>query len=213
MSSNDIVTSEVRFAFLNVFKPRKQQREKDDGSTETVEEYSVTALFPNREKLTGQALADYDACIAKLKAAAQAAAVEKWGDKLKEKNPDGSPKMLIRTPFRDQADKAEDYEGYEAGAIFINCKAQNPPGIVDELVQDIVDPRKLYSGCYGRLVVRAYAYKVKGNAGVSFGLQHIQKTRDGEPLGGSGDPSKHFQPVAGAVPAAGKPVTTDSLFG
>ena len=45
--------------------------------------------------------------------------------------------------------------------------------------------------------VNAYAYDNKGR-GVAFGLQMIQKTRDGEPLGASrGNPEDAFSPIEG----------------
>jgi hypothetical protein len=45
-----------------------------------------------------------------------------------------------------------------------------------------MDKADLYSGCYLRATVTAYAYTHGGNKGVSFSLQNLQKVRDGEPL-------------------------------
>lgn len=194
--SGNIVTSEVRFAFVNLFKPRKAtEAGKPD-------KYGVTLLFPNPTKLSGAALDDYNRCINALKSEAQRVASEKWGAQL--------PKGL-RTPFRDQADKAGDYEGYEAGAIFLNVTSQNKPEVVDEQVQAVIEPSKVYSGCYGRVSVRAFAYDTNGNKGVSFGLQNVQKLRDGEPLGGGGPASKDFQPI-GPAPGAAPATDATKLF-
>jgi hypothetical protein len=92
--------------------------------------------------------------------------------------------------------------GYEdPDAIFITFKATEKykPGVVDANVKDIIEPREFYSGCYARASVRAYVYDNKGNRGVGFGLNNVQKLRDGEPLGGSGGPARpsdEFQAVA-----------------
>lgn len=191
----NIVTSEVRFAFVNLFKPRKNDQGK--------EKYGVTLLFPHPAKLSGSALAEYNACIAKLKQAATDAVKEKWGDK---------PPNGLRTPFRNQGDKAGDYAGYEDGAIFLNVTSEQRPECVDETVQPIIEPSKLYSGCYGRVSVRAFVYDNSGNKGVSFGLQNVQKLRDGEPLGGRGPASADFQPMQAANNATGAADPT-KLFG
>ena len=49
-----------------------------------------------------------------------------------------------------------------------------------------MEPEEIYSGCYVRASINAYAFNIQGNSGVSFGLNNIQKVRDGEPLGGGG---------------------------
>jgi hypothetical protein len=42
---------------------------------------------------------------------------------------------------------------------------------------------EFYSGCYGNISINFFPYNTLGN-GVSAGLQNIQKTADGESLGG-----------------------------
>lgn len=63
------------------------------------------------------------------------------------------------------------------------------PGVVDENVQDIIDPTKLYSGAWFRAQVNAGWYNAKGNKGVSFYLQNVMKVRDDEPLGAAKAPA------------------------
>jgi hypothetical protein len=55
---------------------------------------------------------------------------------------------------------------------------------VDRSVQPILDSSEVYSGCYARVSINAFAYNTNGNRGISFGLNHVQKTRDGDFLGG-----------------------------
>lgn len=169
MASENVMTPEFRVSFPNVFRPGKALQEG------AKPKYSLTMLFPKGADLS------------KLKAAAKGAAVDKWGADEKK-----WPKNL-RLPFRDQGEK--EFEGYEEGAIFINATSSNKPGLVDSQVQDIIEEHEFYPGCYARATVRAFAYDQAGNRGISFGLQNVQKTKDGEPLGGRTRPSDDFEAV------------------
>lgn len=161
--SETVMTPEFRVSFPAVFIPKKNDL---NGKME----YSVVALFKKGENLD------------KLKAAAEAACKEKWGeDKAKW------PKKL-KSPFRDQGEK--DSAGYEDGAVFVTLKSNQKPGLVDAKLQDIIDDTEFYAGCWARATVRAFAWEGKSpdgkttvSWGVSLGLQNLQKTRDGEPLG------------------------------
>lgn len=175
-------TPQFRVSFPNVFAPQKNQF---NGK----EEYTLVALFPKGADLTV------------LKKAAQAAIIAKWPDESKR------PKE-IRTPFRDQAEKAKTVDGkqvlrdgYEEGAIFMNLKSNKRPSVVDQNVQAILDESEFYPGCWAIASVNAYAYDVVGNAGVSFGLNNIQKVKDGDPLGGRSRPEEDFAPVASSTNA------------
>ena len=172
-----VLTPKFRVSYPNVFKPKKNELSGKD-------EFNVVALFPKGADLSG------------LKAAAQKAIVEKWGPD-KAKWP-----ANLRTPFRDQAEKAKDVDGkrvlppgHEEGAIFLNLKSTQKPGVVDQSVQDIIDESQFYAGCWARASVNAYAYDQKGNRGVSFGLGNIQKIAEGEPLGNRARPEAEFAPV------------------
>lgn len=183
--SENVMTPEFRLSYPNLLQPRLNDL---NGKME----YSVVALFPKGADLKA------------LKAEATRAIHEKWGtDQTKW------PKNL-RSPFRDQGEK--DSEGYEAGAVFLNLKSNNKPGIVDANLQPIIDPSQVYAGCYGRATVRAYSYSQKGNNGVAFGLQNFQKTRDGESLSGRMKPEEEFEPIAAAANASEGGAAVD-IFG
>lgn len=183
----NINTPTFRVSYPNVFKARRNEMNGKD-------EFSVVALFEPGADLSA------------LKAAAQKAIVDKWGPD-KAKWPSN-----LRSPFRDQAERAKDVDGkrvlpagHVAGAIFLNLKSQQRPGVVDQNVQDIIDESQFYAGCYARASVNAFAYDQKGNRGVSFGLGNIQKVRDGEPLGNRAKPEADFAPIEmdkTAAPAA-----------
>ena len=129
--------------------------------------FSLTMLFDNEADLT------------ELKAAAKAAAVEKFGaDKIPAN---------FRTPFRDGIEK-EHLDGYGEGVTFIRATsgADSAPELVDRGKNEIVSQRDLYAGCYCRAVVTPFAYDTAGNRGVSFGVRVVQKMADGSSFGGGG---------------------------
>lgn len=151
-------------------------------------EYSLMALF--------QAGADLSA----LKKAATEAAKEMWGPKLPKK---------LRSPFRDQAELEREVdvdgggtklimpEGCVKGAVFMNFKSYKQPAIVGpDGKTKILDEEEFYSGVWARAIVNASAYEVKGNAGVSFWVNYLQKIKDGEPLSGRRKIEDCFEPVA-----------------
>lgn len=182
----NINTPQFRVSYPNVFKARRNELNGQD-------EYSVVALFKKGEDLKV------------LKEAAQKAIVEKWGPD-KEKWPKN-----LRSPFRDQAERAKEVDGkrilpagHEEGAIFLNLKTKQRPGVVDQNVQDIIDESQFYAGCWARASVNAFAYDQKGNRGVSFGLGNIQKVKDDEPLGNRAKPEQDFAPIQtdSAAPAS-----------
>jgi hypothetical protein len=172
----NIVTPKARASYAYVFRTQKPMNPQQEAK------YSLVLLF--------EAGADLSA----LKMAAHAAVIEKWGPD-KEKWPKN-----LRSPFRDQGEK-EGTDGYVKGSIFITATSKLRPGVVDAKVQDILEEKDFYSGCYCRASVRPFAYDNAGNRGVAFGLQHVQKLADGEPLGGRTRPSDDFEPVN--APAAG----------
>ena len=166
-------------------------------------EYSVVALFPKGTDLSA------------LEALAKEVAIEEWG-------PDVSKwPTPRRNPFRDQGEKAKKDDatgkmvlpgGYEAGCVFINLKSAQRPGLVDEKVQDIIDETQFYAGCWARASVHAYAYNHTGNAGIAFGLNNVQKMKDGDPLSGRTKAADDFAPIE-ALAGEGTPKSSSSIFG
>jgi hypothetical protein len=189
----NVTTPKFRVSYPNVFKAKKNDLNGQ-------EEFSLVALFPKGADLSA------------LKKAAQEAVVEKWGS-----DPKKHPKNL-RSPFRKHEEKQYENDsgqtvyppGMEEGGIFLNLKSKQRPGIVDQNVQDILVESEFYAGCYARATVRAYAYDNKGNAGVAFGLQNIQKMAEGDPLGSRTKAQDDFAPIAGAGTSEG--ASADSLF-
>jgi hypothetical protein len=145
-------------------------------------EYSLQLLIPEEVDLSD------------MKRHAKAALEKKWGNK---------PPKGLRSPFRNGTDEKEDFEDYE-GVIFINMKSNDKPGVVDQDVNPILDPSELLPGDIVRCTYNAYAYDMKGNKGVAFGLRNVQKIRKGEPMkGGRTRAEDDFGPVSGGGSTTG----------
>ena len=192
--STKVNTPEFRVAFPQVFRPKKNDLNGKD-------EFSVVALFKKGISLV------------LLEKAAEAAMTKKWGEN-RNKWPKG-----LRSPFRNQGDRAKTNDegvetmpqGYEKGAIYLNLRSAQRPGVVDQDVQDIIDESSFYGGCWARASINAYAYDVKGNKGVAFGLGNIQKLRDGDAFGNRTKPEEDFSPVENNE-ANATSQTANSLF-
>lgn len=168
-----------RVSYPNVFTARGVGK-NDQGE----KHFSLTLLIP-KEK-AGE--------LAQMKADAAAAAKEKWGDKI--------PKNL-QSPFVDGDDKeAEEYKGMIA--ISFKAKENRPPQIVDEKLAPITEKSgQFYPGCYARVSYRPYAWEYMGKTGVSFGLNNIQKTGDGEAFDGRKDAEDEFEALVSSQDETG----------
>ena len=184
-----VITPMFRVSYPYVFKPRKNELSGKD-------EFSLVALFKKGEDLS------------KLHVEILRAAREKWGENVQITktehgtyqltNP-GKPSFAIRLPLRDQGEREGEKGlpmGYEKGAMFLNLKSTSRPGLVNAQNEDIIDESDFYAGCYARAAINAYAYDQKGNRGVAFGLQNVQKMKDGEVLSGRVKAQDCFEPVA-----------------
>ena len=160
MNGNRVVTNEVRLSYANVWAPKSI-----NGSDE---KYSVSIIIPKSDtetiglinKAIDQAIND---------------GIAKFGGKKPNK-------ATLKLPLRD-GDVEKDDEAYE-DAYFINCNSKTAPQIVDLNGMPITDETEVYSGCYARVSINFYAFNTNGNKGIACGLGNIQKTGDGESLGG-----------------------------
>lgn len=171
ISSTKVMTGIVRFSYVHLLEPYAAQSGQD-------EKYSVQLLIPKSDTKT----------LAKMKAAIEAAKEQgkssKWGGKIP-----GNLKVNLR-----DGDEEKDVDGEDAaykGMMFMNVSSKTKPGIVgtqrgaDGKLKALEDEDEIYSGMYGRASINFFAYNSNGSKGVSAGLNNIQKTKDGERLGGS----------------------------
>lgn len=154
-----VITGEVRFSYLKVWEPSSI----NGGDPK----YSVSLLIPKTDTQTINA-------IKKAIEAAKQAGVSKFGGKIPP---------VMKLPLRDGDEERPDDENY-AGCYFINANCKDQPGLLYKNGQRIIDSTELYSGCYGRASINFYAFNTNGNKGIACGLNHLLKTRDGDPLGG-----------------------------
>lgn len=122
--------------------------------------------------------------LTEMKKEAERVAKEKWGTKL--------PKDFY-SPFRDgdESDRKE-YQN----AIYIRFKRKTEkkaPQVVDARKQPITqESGDMYAGCYARVSYSTFAWGDERRGGVSFGLNNVQKVRDGEPLDGRTNADQDF---------------------
>ena len=182
-----IMTPTFRVAFPQVFTPK----DMGDGKPK----YSVVMLF-NHDAIKAN---PWQTELWKgLKAAAEAAAAERW--------PKGVADNMM-SPFKDGMEKQE-YDGYGAGVTFINAKSMYKPGLIASDRTEIIDASEFYGGCYARATVSVYAWEYMKKTGVNFGLLNVQKVKDGDPFGGNSRPEDDFDTAF----AVAEDANTDDLF-
>ncbi len=139
------------------------------------------AFDDQKPQWTIDMLFDKSADISSLKKVIEKAAVQKFGADRKK-----WPKFK-HPLFRDGDDERGDDAAYE-NVIFVKAKnKKRRPALFDRANEKLIDANDIYSGCYCRAKLLAYAYNHKTyGAGVGFSLLAVQFVKDGEPLGGGG---------------------------
>lgn len=159
-SPTQVTTGEVRLSYANLW----EKKAVEEGQTP---KYSVCLLINKKDTKTIDA-------INKAVEAAKQEGKSKWGGKIPNK---------LKLPLRDGDEEKENDENY-AGHFFVNASSTNQPGIVDRNRKPILDQSLVYSGCFALAAINFYAFDKAGNKGIACGLNHILKTKDGEPLAG-----------------------------
>ena len=162
-----INTGVVRLSYAHIWEPKSI-----NGSEP---KYSVSVIVPKTDTAT----------IARIEAA-----IEEAKQQGKSKVFGGTIPKKLKTPLRD-GDEEKDDEVY-AGSFFFNANSSKAPGIVDLSRKPITDEEEVYSGCYARVSATFYPFNVNGNVGIAAGLNNLQKTRDGERLGGRSSAEDDF---------------------
>lgn len=179
-SNTKVITGECRLSYVHVFEPYSRNPKQDA-------KYSVMLLIPKSDKKTYKKLME-----------AQAAAIENGKDRAFNGKPPKNPKSIIKDGDGEHPETGDPYaenNPEREGHWFMTVSAATKPGVVDQQVNEILDSSEIYSGCYARASINAFAYNQEGNRGVSFGLNHIQKLRDGDFLGGRSRAEDDFDAV------------------
>lgn len=165
-----VVTGLVRFSYLHVWEAVAI----DEGGDK---KYSVSLIIPKSDKAT---LKKINAAI---DAAKEAGKTTKFEGKI--------PTAKFKTPLRDGDEERPEDDAY-ANSFFLNATSKTKPGVVDKDVNEILNQDEVYSGCFGRASVTFFPFNTKGNKGIACGLNHIQKIKDGEPMGGRSSAESDF---------------------
>lgn len=164
-NATQITTGKVRLSYCYLFTPRESQ---DGGEAK----YSVTCLIRKSDTAT----------LAKINTAIEAAKKA-----FLAKNPGVKLPPQIKSTLHDGDGIRENGEPFGdecKGHYVITVSSSQQPVLVDANKLPITDPRELYSGCYGRVILNFYVYKYMGRCGISAALNGVMKLHDGEPLGG-----------------------------
>ena len=167
LQANEVITGKVRFSFCNLLRPRAMQPGQD-------EKYSTTILVPKSDVGT------------KMRIDAAIEAAKQIG---KDKVFNGIIPPIVASVVYD-GDGVRPSDGMTFGN---ECKGhwvftatnKNAPVLIDLARNPILDGTQIYSGMFGRVGVRFFAYNNSGKKGVGCSLDTVQKLEDGEPLGGS----------------------------
>lgn len=211
LASTDVLTPVFRASYLNAFEARSADPSKPADKNYGVEMWFRVAHTPESQK-AGEELVS----IADLQKAATNACTEAWGAD-QSKWPKG-----FKHPFK-KGESNTGKNGAIPGVMIVRTNRKEKfgrPEVVDQDVKDIIEQKRVYSGCYMRAKIHAYCWKhPTGGAGVSFTLDMLQLVRDGEPLGSRIAAADAFDAIpmaGGATPAtagAGAAAKADDVFG
>jgi len=162
-----MVTGEVRVSYVHLFKAYANPNNRDSKP-----KFSATLLIPKNDVATRQRM---DAC---MNAAVQEGIPSKWN---------GVRPPVIAYPIYDGDGARTNGDPFSEecrGHWVMTASTEQMPEIVDLNMNPIINQSEVYSGMYARVSIRFFAYLNNGKRGVGCGLGNVQKTRDGEPLGG-----------------------------
>ncbi len=193
-----ITTPESRLSYPTLFQAKVPTWGGDA-------KFSLVQIFRVKETAASKAAGEKVVDIEPIKAAIRKVLAEalggNWQEEIKRKKDDGSP--VYRLPLRDgNSTEKKDIAGFGEGTVFLTASSKMKPGVVDSVAgadgrPKVIDvPTDVYGGCYGRTTLSVFYYDKAGNKGVSFGLQNVQKLRDGEPLGSKAAASDDFDAIA-----------------
>lgn len=169
---SQIVTRKVRFSYPQVFSPKAAA----DGAEP---KYSLTVLIPKEDTETYKAIMN----------AMKETYEEGKNSTFKGLEPDWKnwKNSEIELPIHDgdgRKPKGGAYGDECKGHWVLSCASKRKPAVVDGKRQPVADETMVYPGCYGRVAINFYGYKVSG-AGIAAGLNGVQTYNYGEGIGGS----------------------------
>lgn len=182
-----MITPEARVSYPHLFvahAPKPGDKKK----------FSFTGLFPKNSDLMG--LTGPGGKPISIKQVIINAKIAEFGPDKKS-----WPKDL-ESPVTDGDDpKHADKEGYPGHwVIKFSTGEDQRPAVVDRKGRAIENPGDVYPGCYGRAYVYAYVYhwpdrQKPMKKGITFILEHFQKTNEGKSFAGKKPVEQVFAPI------------------
>lgn len=164
-NANHVVLRNVRLSYTHLDKPYASQPNQEP-------KYSATILVP---KQPGDNKARMDAAIA----AATQKAIEKYGKAFP-----ATPKVSVHDGDGTRPSDGQPFGEECRGCWVFTASSKQPVTVVDLNLQPILDATAIYSGMYANVGVTFFGYNAPQNRGIGVALDNVQKTADGEPLGG-----------------------------
>lgn len=161
-----IVLTNVRLSYVHLDKPYAQQPGQEP-------KYSSTILVP-KNPASNRAL--MDAAIA----SATQRAIEKYGKAFPV-----TPKVSVHDGDGTRPADGQPFGDECKGCWVFTASNKQPVTVVDGNLQPILDATQIYSGMYANVGVTFFGYNAPQNKGIGVALDNVQKTADGESLGGS----------------------------
>jgi hypothetical protein len=164
-----IVTDPVRISFPYLFKKREM---KDQDGTRQAERdrYECVLLIPPS---TGDAK--------KIADAMSKAMAAKFGDDWKSEM---SSMEMAKLPLK-KCSENKWFKDQFADWHFVNSWSKERPNVVDKDFNDIIDPEKVYAGCWCRFQLTLLAWESKkGGKLCLVSLDNVMFVADGDRLGG-----------------------------
>ncbi len=171
-----MITAEMIISYPALFEPKPNP----SGAMK----YSCSLLI---EKTDEKGVADIKAAIAKATEKGKAGV---WNNKV--------PKFRYE-PLRDGDEELASGEKTDAiykGKLFLNCSANDAPGVVGPDGKPLMDQNSLYAGCIVRGDINPFPYKNSGNCGIGWGLNNMMLVRDGQRLDGKQNAEDAFSGFA-----------------
>ncbi len=159
-----MITSEMIISYPALFEPKPNP----SGAMK----YSCSLLIEKTDTAGVKAIQD---AIAKATARGKS---DYWNNKV--------PKFRY-APLRDGDEElatGEKTDPVYEGKYFLNCSANDAPGVVGPDAQPLMSQDAIYAGCIVRADINPFPYKNSGNCGIGWGLNNIMLVREGDRLDG-----------------------------
>lgn len=171
LNDTQVVTSEVRLSYVNVFEPRKISESDKEAK------YSLTILIDKSTK-------DGQNTIELIKRA-----IAKAAEKGAQKHFGGRVPTNVANTLKDGDVEVDDLGDLKkiknpelAGMMYMRLSTKFQPKVLNAQRQEIINPLEVYSGIYGKVSLTTFAYSGDGRRGVSAVLNNVMITKDGDPL-------------------------------